>query len=300
MRLNANAMRARFVSWALATAVTAPASALAAELPEAPPTAVAAAPASTRASPSAEAFPRLDERTALTVGAKRLKVGLLFFDYGLTEHLSIGTQPPAWAAKAFTPVFVPNLNVKYQFIDRAPVWVSAVVAGYFANITNDNESGALLDVPLSLFGSVRATPHLFLHGEATYLYVRGFGNGDLNKADIGGTLAARAGQAQLMAEVRVIRWLSLTALGRYQFYTSSLVLSGSGNPDPYTTASLDAELAPRVEHPWALIGGVALLFDHFHLSLGAGYGYYFVPGPGLPMQERGFIPDASLSVLFTP
>jgi hypothetical protein len=196
-------------------------------------------------------------------------------------------------------VLVPNLNAKFQFVDRDPLWVTAMASAYYADISNGEASGQLLNIPLSLYASVRANRHLYLHGEGTYVFVQGFGNGDLNRAHIGGTLAARAVQGQLMAEVRLVRWFSLTALGRYEFYTSNLTVSGSGPVDPYTTASVNGELAPRVEHPWEVIGGVALLLNHFHFTLGAGYGYYFVPGMDLPMQKRGFVPDASLSVLFT-
>jgi len=252
------------------------------------------------ASPSAAAVPRLDERTALMVGARRLKLGVLFFEYGLTEHLSIGTQPPAWAVRAFASVFVPNLNVKFQFIDRDPVWLAVMVAGYYGNISDAQTSGHLLLAPLSLYASVRPLPRVYLHAEGTYVFARAFGDGDLSQAQVGGTLLAQAVQTQLMAELRVLRWLSLTALGRIQLYTSPIRASGSGPIDPFTTASVDAELSPRIEHPWEVVGGIALLFEHFHLSVGAGYGTYFVPGMDVPLQRRGFVPDGSLSVLFTP
>ena len=250
--------------------------------------------------PSAEAVPRLDERTALMVGARRLKLGVLFFDYGVTEHLSLGTSPPAWALRAFASIFVPNVNVKFQFVDRDPVWVSAMVAGYYANISEGNTSGHVLFAPVSLFASVQPTRRFYLHGEGTYVFARAFGDGDVTRAQIGGTLVARALQTQLMAELRILRWLSLTARGRVQVYTSPIRASGSGPLDPFTTGSIDAELSPRIDRPWEIVGGFALLFEHFHLSLGAGYGTYFVPGMDLPLQRRGFVPDGSLSVLFTP
>jgi hypothetical protein len=271
----------------------------AAEMSEEPAATVAAPPPPPRSGPSAEAFPRIDERTALTVGEHRLKLGIWSFEYGITEHLSVGTAPPAWALRGFKQVFLPNLNVKFQFFARDPVWLSAQVAGYLADISQSDASGQLVDVPFSLFASVRAARHLFLHGEGTYVFVHGIDNGNVSRADIGGTMAARAFQGQLMAEVRVLRWLSILGLGRYQFYTSNLVLSGSGNVDAFTTATVDAELEPRVRHPWMVVGGVAFLFKYVHLSLGAGYGNYFIPGMDLPLQKRQFVPDASLAFLFT-
>ena len=53
----------------------------------------------------------------------------------------------------------------------------------------------------------------------------------------------------------------------------------------------------QVEHPWAVIGGVAFLWKYVHLSAGVGYGYYFVPGLDIAYPKRTVIPDASLSVL---
>ena len=43
------------------------------------------------------------------------------------------------------------------------------------------------------------------------------------------------------------------------------------------------------------IGGVALLWRHFHLIAGAGYGYYFVPGIDIAYPNKGFVPDLSAS-----
>ena len=49
--------------------------------------------------------------------------------------------------------------------------------------------------------------------------------------------------------------------------------------DPYTTATMTGQLGRAVKHPWEVIGGVAVLWKHFHMIVGGGYGYYFLPGP---------------------
>jgi hypothetical protein len=100
-----------------------------------------------------------------------------------------------------------------------------------------------------------------------------------------------------MLELRVTRIFSLTATGRYQVYTADLAFQGSGNVDPYTTANVDGRAVPAVAHPWEAIGGIAVLWKHFHLILGAGYGYYFLPGLDLAYPKKTIIPDASLSVI---
>jgi len=243
-------------------------------------------------------LPRLDERTALMIGAKRLKVGVLSFDYGLVERVSIGTDPPPWAARAFLPVMVPNLHVKVSVFERGPVAVTLQGAGYYMVMKeNGTAVGSALAVPLSLFASFRFQPRAWLHGEATYIYAHGFGTGDLNAAGISGQIAAQAAQGAAMLEVRLTRIFSVTALGRYQPWTGRLAFEGNGNVDRFTTVDINGTAKPRVEHPWMAIGGVAFLWRHVHLILGVGYGYYFVPGIDLPYPNKGFVPDGSLSVI---
>jgi hypothetical protein len=247
---------------------------------------------------AADDLPRLDERTAFMIGAQRLKLGVLAFDYGIAERVSIGTDPPPWAARAFLPVLVPNLHLKVSVYQRGPVALTVQGGGYYARL-NDNgtATGSLLVVPLSLFASFRVQPRVWLHAEATYLFARGFGAGDLHEAGLGGSVAAQAAQTGLMLEWRLTRIFSLTARGRYQVYTGPLAFNGTGTLDPYTTVDVDGTAKARVEHPWSAVGGVAFLWRYVHLILGAGYGYYFVPGMDLAYPKRTFVPDASLSVI---
>ena len=245
-------------------------------------------------------LPRLDERTAYTIGARRLKLGLLAFEYGLTERISVGTDPPAWAARAFVSVLIPNLHLKALFFERGPLAVAARAGVYYAYLGgggNGGSAGNLVTAPLSLFPSVRLASRVWLHAEATYLFARAFGTGNTDNADINGAVAARAAQAGAMFEVRLTRIFSLLALGRYQFYSGPLVFGGTAEIDPSTTVRVDAEMRPRVEHPWQTVGGAAFLWRHVRLIVGAGYGYYFVPGLSVAIPERTFFPDASLSVV---
>jgi hypothetical protein len=247
---------------------------------------------------AAEDLPRLDERTALMLGAQRLKLGILSFDYGIVERLSIGTDPPAWAARAFLPVLVPNLHVKFSVLQRGPVALAVQGAGYLAALKDEGSaSGKLTVLPLSLFASLRARERVWLHGELTYNWVRAWGAGSLDDAGLGGQVAAQSGQAGAILEVRLTRIFSVTARGRYQFYTGKLVFDGSGMLDPYTVVGVEGTAEPRVSHPWQAVGGVAFLWRYVHLIVGAGYGYYFVPGMDIAYPKQTFVPDASLSVV---
>lgn len=254
--------------------------------------AVAPAPAPART------IPQLDERTALMVGRHTLKLGILAFEYGIIQHLSVGSDPPAWLLRTVANVWVPNLHFKFQFLDRDPVWLAAQASGYIAHLKPDGvESGNLVVVPLSLYASVRVHPRVYLHGEGTYVGARLFGTGNVTDAQLNGAAAARAVQTGLMVQVRLTRIFSLTATGRLQVYVSDVPFSGKSTLDPFTNADLNGQYTIRVQHPWEAIGGIAVLWKHFHLIVGAGYGNYFLPGLDISNPKKTFVPDASLSVV---
>ena len=74
-------------------------------------------------------------------------------------------------------------------------------------------------------------------------------------------------------------------MGRVQPYESNVTFGATKTTDPYTTFQLDGQVVPRVRHPWQAVGGVAFLWDHFHLILGVGYGNYFAPGFDIAVPE---------------
>jgi hypothetical protein len=256
---------------------------------QAPPPAVA---------PPEENIPRLDERTAFMVGKHRLKLGILAFEFGILRQLSVGSDPPAWAARAVVDVWVPNVHLKYQILDRDPVWLAVLGAVYYARLDGRQDvSGHLINVPLSLFASFKVHPRIYLHAEGAYIFARLEGSGDLSRVQWNGGAPLRAGQAGLMAQFRITRIVSLTATGRYQFYVADIPFDATTTTDPFTTASVRGQLVPGVQHPWEVIGGVAVLWKHFHMIVGGGYGYYFIPGLDIPNSSRTFVPDLSLAVV---
>jgi len=258
-------------------------------------TTVQGAPAVEAAPP--KPIPQLDERTAYMVGRHKLKLGILAFEYGILQQLSIGTEPPAWILRAFINILVPNLHLKYQLLERDPVAVAVMAAGYYATLDRSNVSGNLVDVPLSLFVSVKVHPRITLHAQGAYVYARVVGTGDVTQASLNGATASRTGQVGLMVQYRLTRIFSLLASGRYQFYTADLPLSGSTTIDPFTTGTLSGQYVPAVQHPWQVVGGFAVLWRYVHLILGAGYGNYFVPGLLIADPKRTIVPDASIAVV---
>lgn len=242
-------------------------------------------------------LPRIDERTAYTIGARQLKLGILTFDYGLTDRISIGSDPVPWLVRAFRPVLIPNLHLKVLAFERGPLAIGVKAGAYYAFISGDREQSHLVTVPISLYPSIRLATRVWLHLEATYVFARLLGTGNTDNADLDGAVSTRTAQAGAMFELRLTRILSIVAVGRYQFYAGPLVFGGSSVLDPSTTVRVDGELRPRVERPWEAIAGIAVLWPHVRLGLGAGYGYYFIPGMDIALPQLRFIPDASLAIV---
>ena len=64
----------------------------------------------------------------------KLKLGILAFEYGILRQLSVGSDPPAWAARAVMKVWVPNAHLKVQILDREPVALALLGAVYYARL----------------------------------------------------------------------------------------------------------------------------------------------------------------------
>jgi hypothetical protein len=241
--------------------------------------------------------PRLDERTAYTVDGGHLKLGILSAEYGVLDRLAIGIDPPAWAARAVLPIWVPNVHAEVGLIQSPQFVLSLKVGGYFADVGSDDAPGTLTAVPVSVFASVELARRWWLHGEATYLFADATGTGDLDDAEVEGAVTARAAQLGAMLELRLSRVTSLTLVGRYQVYAGTLVFKGTTEPDEFTSVRLEGTMQPRVEHPWQVIPGVAFVWTNVRLVAGVGYGNYFIPGIGIAAQDRSIVPDLSFAVV---
>jgi hypothetical protein len=241
----------------------------------------------------------LDEHTARTVGDGQLKLGALAFEYGLTRSVSIGADTLALLAGAFSPVLAPNVHLKVALVRTERFVLAGQAGGYYAWASGENQaSGHLWIVPVSLIASVAVLPRLWLHGEINYNWARAVGAGDLDRFQVDGAVSTRAGQLGLMVEARLSRVVALIARGRYQAWSAPLVLRGTGDPDPYTHVEVGAEARTDRRHPWMAVAGLALTWSHVGLVAGGGYGELFIPGANVVRPGRGFVPEGSLWVSF--
>jgi hypothetical protein len=248
--------------------------------------------------PTPEQAERVDEGTALTLGGQVLKLGILAFDYGITDRINVGTDPPMWLLRTAESVLVPNLHLKVIAYRWNHLWLTGQAAFYYATLSKGDASGSLWAIPLTAFASYEIDPKWWIHGEVTYNIVWGNGVGDLSQTTLGGAAATRAVQLGVTGEYRIRPTIAITLRGRVQVYTARLALSGSTNPDAFTSIAVDARVDPRNAHPWEIVPAVAFLWQRIRLSAGVGYGNYFVPGMDVPLTERGIVPQASFSVLF--
>ena len=141
-------------------------------------------------------------------------------------------------------------------------------------------------VPLTAFASYQIDSQWWIHDEVTYNIVWGSGVGDLTKTTVGGAAATRAVQLAVTGEYRIRPTIAITLRGRIQVYTARLAVSGSTNPDDFTSIAVDARINPRDSTPWQVVPAVAFLWQRIRLSAGVGYGNYFIPGMLIPLTER--------------
>lgn len=242
---------------------------------------------------------RADEFTGLTVGDNTLKLGILAFDYGITDRLSIGTDPPVWALRAVTKIWVPNLHLKWTLWHDPRNAVAALVGGYFSDISQDDAEGQVLIVPVSVFYSRGLTERFSAHGEANYNFVQAFGTGNVDNLEVGGAVVARTAQLGAMLAYRVTdRVVHVFVRGRVQVHATPITLESESQLDPFTRAEVGAELALENENPWMAVAGVNLIWERVVLRLGLGYGNFFVPGVNIVTPDRSIVPEGSFFVVF--
>ncbi len=106
-------------------------------------------------------------------------------------------------------------------------------------------------------------------------------------------------QLAATGEYRIRPTIAITLRGRLQVYTARLALSGSTNPDAFTSIDVDARINRRATPtPGRSSPPSHFLWQRVRLSAGVGYGNYFIPGMQIALTKRSFVPEGSVSVVF--
>jgi hypothetical protein len=256
-----------------------------------------AAPAKARL-PTREEAERWDVGTALTLGGQVLKVGVLAIDYGITDRINVGTDPPVYLTRAATAVLVPNLHLKVIAYRWDNLWLTGQASVYYATFNQGDARGTLWTVPLTAYASYQIDSRWWIHSELTYNIVWANGDGNLTETTIGGAAATRAVQVAVTGQYNIRPTIAITLRGRIQVYAARLALSGTANPDDFTSINVDARINPRDPPAWQVVPAVAFLWRRVRLSAGVGYGNFFIPGMLIPLTKRSYVPEGSLAVLF--
>ena len=237
---------------------------------------------------------RLGYGTAYTLGKRTLALGPFAAEYGLFDHLDVGTYILPWAVR------VGNLGVKWEFpiTDRLSIapqlyWFRLDVQ----KLTKKSPPLVISVVPLDLTGSYRANDATTVSLGLVYTYIRLAGTFD-QQALQG---AAAVSNLQLVATGEY-RWTKSTALLlrlRYLAHQWQPTASASFvlHPDDYTTVQLYGVGrldALNVQNAWSLIPGVAWSWTTFNLRLGLGYGNFNVPGVNFVMPRKMICPELDL------
>jgi len=248
--------------------------------------------------PTPEEAERVTQGTALTLGGQVFQLGILAFDYGITDRINVGTDPPMYLVRAAEPVLIPNLHLKVIAYRGDRFWLTGQAAVYYASLSKGDASGNLFAVPLTAYASQQIDSHWWIHGEVTYNIVWANGTGDLSRTTLGGAAATRAVQLAVTGEYRIRPTIAITLRGSIQVYTSRLALSSSTNPDDFTSIAVDARVDPRDLPPWQVVPAVSFLWQRLRLAAGVGYGNYFLPGMQVPLTKRSWVPEASVALVF--
>lgn len=250
------------------------------------------------ATPARREHDELLPYTTYTLGAGHLALGLLSFDYGITDDVSVGTDPPAWAARAVTPFWVPNLHAKWAFLRTPSLRLAGYVGVYVGGPKRDETEVSFIAVPVSLFATVPLSERFESHFEATFGYANAWGQGAPDDLSFEGAVTANLLQLGALLTYRTSRVVRLTLRGRFQAYASPVVLRGDARLDPATTAHAELQLNPEGLLHWMVAPGVAFLWSRVHLWLGVGYGNFFLPGVLYPLPDTNLVPEGTVYVIF--
>lgn len=236
--------------------------------------------------------------TTYTIDRGRLALGLLSIDYGVLDGVSVGTDPPAWAARAFVPLWIPNLHVKWAFVREPGFRLAAQLGGYLGGLERPSDEARFFALPVSLFASAPFLERFEGHLETTFAYTQASGTGTPRDLTFEGAVASNLLQLGALVTYRATDVVQLTLRGRFQLYASPVVLRGDARVDEFTTAHVEAELNPGGLIRWFAVPGVAFLWSRVHLWLGLGYGHFFIPGLVYPLPETNLVPDGALYIIF--
>jgi hypothetical protein len=243
------------------------------------------------------------DRTAYTLHAGELHLGLRQLAVGVFDALTLGTNPLVWGAGAIFGAAAPNLELKLRDWFDGPVAVSLSAGFMYLDgskllepVARDEHVRAhLFNLSASLATSVAFTAAWSGSLEATYaeLAVGGASDG----AFVAGAAALSSLRLGALAQWRVSRLVALRMTGQVLLWRKAPDVRVEFQANERTT--VDAELRLNDVAPvgaWQLLPTFALSGANVNFLVGIGYGYQWLPVGGLVLSERGLVLDLDFFV----
>jgi hypothetical protein len=239
-----------------------------------------------------------------TLRGGELSLGLVDWDVGITDEVTIGTHPVLWAGGPWfgSPVANAKLKVRDWFHDQFAI--SAMAS--FAYLDGGRLATDLIskDADASLFV-------LDLRTDAAWRSSRTLSIGasiDFTYADLSGSRAFDSALGNAVedtlritgwGEFRVSRVVAIKLNGRLLLFDSPP--TGRLQFRAASSVAVDAQVSFANVAPagaWAVWPELELSWRHVNLMFGAGYGYLAVPIVDVTLNQRGLLLTGDFFVRF--
>ena len=257
----------------------------------------------TAAVPSpASAFHSDEERwldtTAYNLRGREFRLGMLKWSAGIIDQVTISMYTLPWIITGILRGWGPNVEVQYMFYDRKGLTLSLRAAVFYGNPEQDNGVRVrYLDVPVTFATSYRINDTWSVHGDINGSYANVFAGETQDDQEIQGTLVASQVHLAAMVELRVSKVTAFTLTGRYLPWISDAVVDGQVDASDVSTLFFDLQFAfEDFKNAWNIVAAANFSWKVVNLSVGIGYGDYFIPGMALVIP--GPIPVPQFDLFF--
>lgn len=241
--------------------------------------------------------------TAYTLGAGEVSLGLLRWEVGILDELTVGVNVPAWVVGPFFGTVIPNGTIKLRDWLHGPVAVA--VQGQFLYVdagaildrfTDGGNASTFLSLVMNVSGSVEWNDALSSSLQLSYTSVGV--SGDSDGLAFEGTAVLDSLSLTGLFEWRLSKVFALHLLGNVLLYRAAPTLSVMYAPDPATTvdAELEANFVPPIG-AWNLVPAIAIGGEYINFRFGLGYGHRWLPVMGLVLRQ-GLVLDLDFFVRF--
>jgi len=214
--------------------------------------------------------------------------------YGIVDRLTISTLLGGWILPAFTDVFVPNVMLRYRFLDVGRWSLAVGVGATWVRVRNvkvigsTRQTGDVVAFPFQLFVTHRAHFRLLSTLEATFVTGSTTLEDGVVIDDFNGAVVSSGLEFALNLEYPVARHVALTLTGRVVAWVPHGKINVAYAIDEFNQIRVRGTItAADVAGSYNVLGGIAFYSRIFDFRIGAGYGRFIIPELGFVYLETG-------------